>query len=145
MTRTLGWIATVLALLAFAVICTSPWLTTQKYKYKFGDFLNDEGISEIAEAEIRATRPSLIVAAIHQTACLVAGIGLLKRKAWAPRMWLTLCWIGLCIVLVSVFWHGVLDLASLASVAFRGFLLVWSIRVLGSPSARLEFAPSKPG
>jgi hypothetical protein len=145
MTRILGWIAIVLALLAFAAIFTSPWLTRQKYHYKFREFLADEPISEMAEAEINATRPSLIIAVIHQAACLVAGIGLLKKKPWARPLWLTLCWIGLGIVLFGVIWSGLPDLAALGSVAIRGFLLVWSIRVLSSPGARQDFAPSNAG
>jgi hypothetical protein len=140
MTRTLAWIAIVWALLAFAFLLASSWIVQQKYKYKFGDFLNEEGIREVVEAEINAMRPSLIIAAVHQTACLITGIGLLRKRPWARPTWLMLCWIGLGVVLLSAVWSGFQDPRDLVPIVVRVLLLVWSIRVLGTPTAREEFS-----
>jgi hypothetical protein len=143
MTRTLGWIAIVWALLGLALIPASSWAIRQQSTYKFRYILNPEEIQELAAARIDATRPTLIISAIHQIACLITGVGLLKRKSWARPAWLTLCWLGLGFVIVAAIWHRRLDVGGFTSVLLRAALLVWSIRVLGSRRARHEFASSK--
>lgn len=143
MTRTLGWIAIVWALLGLVFILASPWIIRQQCTLKFKYILNPEEVQELAAAQINAARPTLAFSAIHHTACLITGIGLLKRKSWARPAWLTLCWLGLGFVIVAAIWNRRFDVGGVTSVLVRTALLVWSIQVLGSRRARHEFTSSR--
>jgi hypothetical protein len=83
--------------------------------------------------------PYIVFGCVLHAAGLFAAISLLHRKNWARIMWIALCVVSTGLTLVNFCYER--DWLFFSATLFRIGILIISVRVLCSATAKMEFLP----
>jgi len=126
-----------LSILCIVICAIQAFALRMQVHFQFHHILEESESKKIADELVENQLPYVVLGGVLNAAGLFAAISLLRRQNWARIMWIALCVISTGLALVSFCREH--DWIIFSAVLFRIGILVVSMRVLCSATAKTEF------
>ena len=117
-----------------------PYILRLQTQYQFHDFITDTAAEQVANHKLQPMILYLVFGFLFSSIGIFAGFGLLRRRTWARKVWLSISAIWFVLSIVPEILSQ--EPPVIVSPLFRLIVFVVSLIVLCNPAVRADFIAS---